>query len=269
MSKTLPPAEASPETARSELPRVFPVALRVEGRRCLVVGGGTEAARKAAGLAGCGALVTVIAPHVGPEMTELVAGRRSPCTAEVSSVSFQPGVPRGAVTLVTRRYEPGDAGHFRLVITATGTPAVDGSVADDAERRGVWVNSADDPDHCSFFLPSVHRDDPVTIAVSTAGYSPALSAWLRRRIAAELGPGLGTLACILDEGRDRLRSAGRAGGDVGWASVLDAGLFQRVRSGDIGGARRIVSELVELALGGGGDATPSGTGHHQHDRRQQ
>lgn len=253
MSTTRPATDVPPETARRELPRVYPVALRVEGRRCLVVGGGPEAARKAAGLVGCGALVTVMAPHVGPEVAALVAERREP------GMTGAPRLPTGSVTLVMRRYEPADADHFRLVITATGTPTVDGNVADDAERRGVWVNSVDDPGHCSFFLPSVHRDDPVTIAVSTAGYSPALAAWLRRHIAAELGPGLGSLACVLGEGRDRLRAAGRAGGDVGWASVLDAGLFQMVRSGDIARARRVVTEAVERAVEDGSSAADTGS----------
>lgn len=220
---------------------VYPVALRVDGRRCLVVGGGPVATRKAAGLKECGALVTVIAPAAEPGLRRLVARE-----AEVPPS----GDRRGTVTLVRRRYEPGDVEGFCLVITATGTPAVDGLVAHDADRSGIWVNSADDPDHCSFFLPSVHRDDPVTIAVSTAGNSPALAAWLRHRIAQELGPGIGRMASLLGAGRERLRSAGRTTGDVDWTSLIESGLLKRTQAGDLReDAGRVVAQAVERALG--------------------
>ena len=95
----------------------------------------------------CGAEVTVVAPEVDPAIGAL------------------------GVAVERREYEQGMAASYRLVVTATGVPEVDAAVADDAERAGVWVNSADDPAHCSFILPSVHRDGPVTIAVSTGGAS--------------------------------------------------------------------------------------------------
>src|ERR1017187_4666835 len=148
----------------------YPVSLNLTGRACLVVGAGPVAARKARGLLAAGSLVTVIAPEVGDAMAAL-----------------------SALTIVRRAYAPGDAAAYRLVVTATGHPEVDTAVFSDAEAAGVWVNSADDPDNCSFILPSVHRDGPVTLAVSTAGSSPALSAWLRDPVAEEFGPGTGAL----------------------------------------------------------------------------
>ena len=142
----------------------YPVSLDVEGRACLVVGGGPVAARKASGLLRCGAVVTVIAPDICTAMAEL-----SP------------------LTIARRPYAAGDAGGYRLVVTATGIAAVDGAVYADADAAGVWVNSADDSEHCSFILPSVHRDGAVTLAVSTGGQSPALASWLRRpRLAARV-----------------------------------------------------------------------------------
>ena len=82
-----------------------------------------------------------------------------------------------------RPYERGEAAAYRLVVTATGDPDVDGAVYADAEEAGVWVNSADDTEHCTFMLPAVHRDGPVSVAVSTGGTSPALAGWLRGRVA--------------------------------------------------------------------------------------
>jgi siroheme synthase-like protein len=198
----------------------YPVVLRLAGRACLVVGGGPVAARKAAGLAECGAAVTVVAPDVVPDIDAL------------------------GVTVERRPYEPGLAGRFALVVTATGDPSVDGAVAADAGRAGVFVNSADDPDNCTFFLPSVHRDGPVTVAVSTGGASPALAAWLRRRLGAEAGPGLGTLAELLEAARLGMRAAGRSTESVDWGALLDAGLLDLVRAGEVDEARALIERAT-------------------------
>ena len=121
----------------------YPVMLSVDGRRCLVVGGGKIAARKVDGLVAAGADVTVIARTVDPSIAAL------------------------PVTIEQRPYLPGDAcADFRLVITATDDPDVNALVYADAEAAGVWVNSADDPEHCSFTLPAIHRDGDVTVAIA-------------------------------------------------------------------------------------------------------
>lgn len=197
----------------------YPVLLEVSERPCLVVGGGPVAARKARGLLQCGASVTVIAPLLSGDMETLMP----------------------LLHAVERRpYREGDASAYRLVVTATGMPDVDGAVFADGEAAGVWVNSADDPAHCSFILPAVHRDGAVTVSVSTGGLSPALASWLRDQLAAECGEGLGTLAQLLGEGRARLREAGVRSDSVDWAGLLNGPLPQLVRSGDVDGAREIV-----------------------------
>ena len=157
-------------TEPSTPPRFYPVSLDVSGRSCLVVGGGRVAARKARTLLDCGAAVTVIAPSLHGDMEELVPSLRA---------------------VERRPYREGDAATFRLVVTATGIPEVDGAVYADAEAAGVWANSADDLAHSSFILPAVHRDGSVTLSVSTGGLSPALASWLRSRLAAQCGDGLG------------------------------------------------------------------------------
>ena len=183
------------------------------------------AARKASGLLRCGALVTVIAPAVCAAMTELTP-----------------------LTIARRDYAPGDAAGYRLVVTATGIPAVDGAVYADAEAAGVWVNSADDPAHCTFILPSVHRDGPVSVAVSTGGTSPALARWLRARLAESGGPGLGELADLLGLARQRLHDAGRSTERVDWAALLDGPLPALVRAGRTEAARSLVEEATGVSL---------------------
>ena len=123
----------------------FPINLNLTGRRVLLVGAGRIGLRKAQQLLVCGADLTVIAPDVVSEFDEL------------------------GVTIVRRRYEAGDAAGFRLVITATGNIAVDQQIFDECESLGIWVNSADDPDRCTFTLPAVHRQGSVMVTVSTGG----------------------------------------------------------------------------------------------------
>jgi precorrin-2 dehydrogenase/sirohydrochlorin ferrochelatase len=201
-------------------PAVFyPVSLDVTGRACLVVGGGSVAARKARTLLECGAQVTVIAPSLAPEMEDL--------TDRLQSVE-------------RRAYARGDAAHFRLVVTATGRPDVDGAVHDDAESAGVWVNSADDRAHSSFILPAVYRDGSVTVAVSTGGLSPAFASWLRDRLATTCGDDMGAMAALIGEARERLRRDGRPSDSVDWAALLDGPLLDLVQAGDWDNARAIV-----------------------------
>jgi len=210
------------------------VVLRVEGRPCLVVGGGAVAARKVAGLFECGAVVTVVAPEVDPSIVALAT------SAQGSGRDLQ---------VERRPYRDGEAAHYRLVVTATGVPSVDRAAAADAEAAGIWVNSADDADRCTFFLPSVHRDGAVSVSVSTGGSSPALAAWLRRRLEASLGPHLDTLAALLDDGRATLRSAGRPTSSVDWSALLDGDLPELVRTGKTEEARRCVDAAVTRACG--------------------
>ena len=166
----------------------YPVMLTVEGRRCLVVGGGKIAARKVDGLVAAGADVTVIAPSVDPSISAL------------------------PVTVEQRPYRPGDASAgFRLVITATDDPDVNTEVYVEAEAAGVWVNSADDPEHCSFTLPAIHRDGDVTVAIGTGGQSPAFAAWLRDRVRESLPTGLSdVVGQLAAERRARCRRQARA-----------------------------------------------------------
>jgi precorrin-2 dehydrogenase len=200
---------------------LYPVGLVVAGRPVLVVGGGRVAARKVGDLAACGARVTVVAPDVGPSLAS-----------------------RDDVAVEQRTYRPGEAAAYRLVVTATGNPALDQQVFDDAEAAGVWVNSADDPQRCTFTLPAVVRHDPVVVAVATGGHSPALATWLRRRLEGELGPEVAVLAGLLGEARSRVKASGRSTEDLDWQALLDGGLLDvLVAEGEDAARARIESWL--------------------------
>jgi precorrin-2 dehydrogenase/sirohydrochlorin ferrochelatase len=196
------------------LPHGYPVTLIVEGRPCLVVGGGPVAARKAAALLECGARVRVVAERVGPEIRSL------------------------AVDWEERPYRAGEAGLYWLVATAIDHPEVTREVAADAEAAGVLVNAADDPARCSFFLPAVARRGRVSVAVSTEGASPALARWLRDHLADEcVGPEYAVLADLLAECRDEIHAAGRSTESVDWRAALDSDMLDLVRTGRVDQAR--------------------------------
>ncbi len=192
----------------------YPVNLVVADRPCLVVGAGHVAAQKAAGLVECQARVHVIATQVGPEVAAL-----------------------DGVTFAERAWRPGDTEGFWLVIAATDDPATNRAVHDEAVARGIWVNSADDPANCTFTLPSRLRRGPLVVAVSTGGQSPAFATWLRRRIAADLGPEHDALLDILAEHRRELRAAGQATEGLDWQSAIDSGMLELVREGHLAEAK--------------------------------
>ena len=194
--------------------RPYPVNLVVDGVPCLVVGGGPVAARKAAGLRDCGARVHVVAPVVGPEMRAL-----------------------DGVTWEERPYRSDDVAGHRLVMAATDDPAVNAQVYEDGSAAGLWVNSADDPAHCSFTLPSVSRRGPLTVAVSTGGHSPALAVWLRRHVDSEMGPEYETLLELLSAERERVRSAGGSTEALDWQKALDSDMLALIRAGQVQQAR--------------------------------
>ena len=204
---------------------LYPVNLRVRGLRCLVVGGGQVALNKTDGLLEAGAVVDVIAPDVVPEL----AGR--------------PGV-----TVRRRTYRSGDVEGYRLVVAATSRAEVNAEVYRDGEAAGVWVNSADDPDHCSFTLPSRLRRGPLLVTCSTGGHSPALSRWVRQRLEDEIGPEYETLLCLLSEARDRIRAAGVHTEGLAWQDVLDSGMLELIRSGETGQAQAKIDRLVDNTL---------------------
>jgi precorrin-2 dehydrogenase len=196
-------------------PRHYPVNLIVEDRPCLVVGGGSVAARKVEGLLACGANVHVVALAVGSEVRALAP----------------------PVTFEARAYRRGEVAAYRLVIAATDSPDVNRAVFTDGEAAGVWVNGADDPDNCSFTLPSVLRRGALLVTVSTGGRSPALASWLRLRLENELGPEYETLLELLATERDAIRAAGRSTEGVDWRSALDSGMLDMIREGQLVKAR--------------------------------
>jgi siroheme synthase-like protein len=146
----------------------------LKGRSVLVVGGGRVALEKVQGLLDCGARVTVVAPDVSDELAAL------------------------PVRVVRRRFVPGDVDGQLLVVAATNDREVNKRVSAAAASRPVLCNVADDPELCSFILPALVRRDPIVVAVSTGGASPALAQRLRDEISEIVQPRHADLARRLE-----------------------------------------------------------------------
>jgi len=204
----------------------YPVNLLVAGREVLVVGGGRVALEKARGLVEAGAVVTVVAPDVDDELAGIEG-----------------------ITVERRPYRAGEAAGYRLAVAATGDAAVNQAVFDDGEKAGVWVNAADDPRRCSYTLPARVRRGDLLLTVSTGGRSPALAAWLREELESGFGPEYATLLDVLAEERERLREQGRPTVGPGWREALRSGMLDRIREGDLAGARELLRTCLSSSSG--------------------
>ena len=156
--------------------------LNLVGRRALVVGAGSVGLEKIEGLLACDAAVTVIAPSARPQVMEL---------AET-----------GRIVLHERAYETADLEGCFLVIAATSDTELNTSIYRDAEERSMLVNVVDVPHLCNFILPAIVRNEMLTIAISTAGASPALAKRMKREAQEMFGPEYAELARLLDRVRD-------------------------------------------------------------------
>ncbi len=150
---------------------LFPMFLKLEGRRCVVVGAGAAAEQKLEGLLTAGAEVHVVAPEAGERVCALAAG--------------------GRVTWTARAFDASDLDGTFLAVAATGDPAVNEAVFRAAETRGVLCNAVDEPERCHFYCPAVVRRGDLQIAISTGGHSPALAQRLRAELEAAFGPEYG------------------------------------------------------------------------------
>ena len=160
---------------------LYPIFLDLSGRRCVVVGGGGVADRKARKLLQARAEVVVISPEVG---------------AELESV---------AVEIHRRPYREGDLEGAYLAFAATNVREVNRAVAREAKERGIPVNVADNPQEGDFALPSTLRRGGLQVAVSTGGASPTLA----RRIRGELEEAFGPEWAGIVEELDRARRNGQ------------------------------------------------------------
>ena len=163
---------------------LFPLFLKLEGRRCLVVGAGSVGEEKIESLLPTGAEIHVVAPEATSRVRALAKSKK--------------------LRWHSRRFKTADLKGVFLVVAATSSPALHERIYRQARRAGVLCNVVDDPPHCDFYYGSVVRRGALQIAISTSGYSPALSQRLRKLLELQFGPEYQEWVQLLGEARDKL-----------------------------------------------------------------
>jgi len=189
----------------------YPILLQLEGRLCVVIGGGPVAIRKVRGLLAAGARVRLVAGELAVPAEELAD-----------------------VELILRPYGAGDLQGAFLAFAATDDREVNASVVLEARQQGILANVADMPAEGDFALPALVRRGNLTVAVSTAGGCPALAALLRDRLAGELGPEWATaleIAAALRQKRLTLQGNTEYNQAI-LRRLLDGGLLALIAAGD-------------------------------------
>ena len=149
------------------MPTLFPMFMKLEDRRVLIVGAGKVGESKIAGLLDSGALIKVVA-------------------LEASDTVIQ-WARAGLIELEERAFSSDDLNQVFLAVVATSSPILNELVFTEAQRRGVLCNVVDVPEQCDFFYPSVVKRGDLQIAISTSGQSPFLAQRLRKQLEEQFG----------------------------------------------------------------------------------
>ncbi|MFT5110948.1 MAG: uroporphyrin-III C-methyltransferase/precorrin-2 dehydrogenase/sirohydrochlorin ferrochelatase [Parasphingorhabdus sp.] len=205
--------------------RFLPIFFDIKDHRCLVVGAGEVAARKANLLLEAGGQVMVVAPETGDTLRRMI---------DDGMVSYQ-------ATEFTEDLIEG----CRLVIAATNDPEVNRSVAQLADAANIPVNVADHPDQGSFIVPSVIDRSPVVVAVSTGGSSPVLARLLRARLESIIPAAYGRLALMVEKYRDQVKSTLKvADRRRFWDNVLQGNIAEMIFSGNEAAAEQALERSI-------------------------
>jgi precorrin-2 dehydrogenase/sirohydrochlorin ferrochelatase len=210
--------------------KTYPIFAIIEDKPCLVVGGGAVGERKVADLMAAGALVTVVSRTLTPELAALAE--------------------RGEIRYLPEAFTEGMVEGMTLVMAATDDPEVNAAVSAAAQARAIWVNVADEPQHCTFIVPAQVRRGELTLAISTGGASPALARQLREEFQQHLGPEYGPYLDLLQRVRTRLLTERRAHPDNGplFHRLVQSPLKEAVAQGDRARVLKVLHEVLGSIL---------------------
>jgi siroheme synthase-like protein len=204
--------------------KLLPVALNVEGKRCLIVGGGPVAQRKTKALQECGARLHVVAPDL------------CDCFAAL----------RPHIEYSQRVFNAGDCAGHDLVFACTNRREVNALVAAQARAAGLWCNVADDPAASDLHTVATLRRDAISIGVSTGVTSPLLARHIREQVARCIGEEYAQLLQIVSEVAESREApdAAASRADV-WRGVLASEALQLLRDGQRAEAEKLVRDLLK------------------------
>ena len=206
---------------------IFPISLKLQQQRCLIVGGGHIAYRKANLLVKAGAIVDVIAPEIEPDLQRLVE----------KSLGQYVQAPFSESILTTP---------YRLVIAATDQPDVNKTVFEQCEARNLLVNSVDDIPHCRFMVPAIIDRSPLVISVASNGASPVLSRQIRTQLETTIPHGMGKLAEFSGQWRKKVKEkiANPDERRIFWENLYASPLKEQVFNDNL----EVANGLIQQAL---------------------
>jgi precorrin-2 dehydrogenase/sirohydrochlorin ferrochelatase len=203
--------------------KYYPIFLDIRDKKCVIVGGGEVAARKAERLLDCGAKVFVISSKLSPVLAALKEKNIICHIAAVYSVDLIHGAA--------------------LVIGATDDEKTNAQISLDARNKSIPVNIADDPQKCDFILPSVIQRGDLAITIGTGGKSPALARHLREELESRYGEEYEIFLNIL--GNLRVKMVKNEGIGKDWfESLLAAGILDLIREKDRDKVKTIVQKIT-------------------------
>jgi siroheme synthase-like protein len=202
----------------------YPIFLEMKDRRCVVIGGGAVAQRKVEGLVAVGANVTVIALGITDGLKELLK--------------------QGAIRHVAREYQAGDRAGYDLFFVATDNSEINAVVFSEARSLRIWVNSADDPDHCDFILPAVIRRGDLTVAVSTGGVSPAATRAIREELDEYFHEAYASFVQIAGQVRKELLEKSVSPDPSKWNRALRGDFRRLIKEGKLAQAKELLLETL-------------------------
>ena len=206
----------------------YPIFLELNGRSCVVIGGGGVAERKVEDLLAMGARVTVISPVITDALRGLLA--------------------HGSIRHVERAYQEGDLADSDLVFAATEDRAVNAAAFREACARRIWINSADDAAHCDFILPGLVRRGDLAVAVSTGGVSPAATRAIREELDDYFTGDYARFVQIAGEVRRRLREKSLSVSGSVWNNALKGDFRRLIWEGRTEEARALLLQTLEANL---------------------
>ena len=163
----------------------LPLFHKLDNKNCLLIGGGSVATRKVRLLLEARANITVIAPHLSEELTQLLSDKK--------------------ITHIERSFKANDTSSFNFVICATNDLQTNADVSAEAQLNNIPVNVVDQPELCSFIFPAIVDRSPMTIAISSGGVAPVLSRLTRAKLETLLPQQLGKLAKLAAEFRQTVK----------------------------------------------------------------
>ncbi len=209
----------------------YPAFLNLKDRPVIVIGGGSVAERKIENLINAGGHITLVSPDITPNLQRHV---------DDQLINYQ-----------QREFQKTDIDGKLLVVAATNDSALNTRIGELAHTQQTLVNVVDNPELCSYIVPSIVDRSPVMIAVSTGGASPVLARQLRMKLETMIPSSCGELAAITEEYRDKVKNHFNTTElrKQFWENALKGPFAELVYAGQTDDARKLLDRLIEEGSG--------------------